>query len=679
MKLHNGKACLESADVVKFGLTTIGNLYNINSEGRNGKKTRGWNTYTDPENGKNILVVYDDLSEKNKEKVQSLIGNPYDALARQPIADRVVLDAQAQAFFIGYRYDNGQKSLDVSTVKKYTRAASWLKMLAEVQADRKIIKKGLQLTVPEFYGHVAEMITLEIRKGQNKAYEGWDVLPTKFPATYQRLMQRVDKYVQAGYESIIDPAFGNQAAAKVLKDDVSQDLLIELFKHPNQYDDVFICQAYNQKAKELGRKEITWRTVRLWREKMAHEITADREGWVEWRQKYSLRTHRLRPSQPGYLWESDDNHLDLLFKSEDGRSQIRYKGIFVTDSFSDLVLGYACAEELTTDQVRMAYLDAMHYVRSLTGVWCLPFEVRTDRWRLKSLKPFYEAVGHYDYIESPVQSKNRGWLENLFGSDDWKRCLKFDAEGLPANNYTGNNITARKAGFNREASRRNSKLFPLTMDAEAQISAFVNRLRHIDLHGKGSREQRWLEAWVALPESEKRIVTDEQMLLIFGLKQADFNGGRQTEITKDGICLQVGTIKTYYQIPPALRLQNIGKQVDLFFDPYDMQRVLVTDGERLRFVAEQVVMVPGTQRDMELLGAGSRAKLNEYLREKRDDVDRVTGATDRRRDNLNSYSLDPEYVLRQGGSVKKEIYQAAERYYITGTSEGSEFNPADRM
>src|SRR5690606_2953153 len=115
---------------------------------------------------------------------------------------------------------------------------------------------------------------------------------------------------------------------------------------------------------------------------------------------------------------------------DDGKPYHRFKGIFVQDSFSNLVLGYSCVEgELTWWNVRLAYINAMYYVRKLTGGWYLPWEVRTDRWRLSQLRPFYKSLAHYH--DTPVLSKNRGWQETFFGSEDWKRCMKTDANGLP--------------------------------------------------------------------------------------------------------------------------------------------------------------------------------------------------------------------------------------------------------
>ena len=193
-----------------------------------------------------------------------------------------------------------------------------------------------------------------------------------------------------------------------------------------------------------------------------------REGREAYYNEFSKDVKGFRPTTPLYLVESDDNHLDFFFTDwEDKTAHKHYhkfKAIVVTDSFNDYVLGYAYAQELTVDVVREAYLNAMYHIKELTGNWHLPHEVKTDRWAIGQLEPFYKGLGNY--FKTPVGSKRRGYIEQYFGSIHWKRSMK---DGT--NNYTGNNITAVNEGVNKEVLKLNSKSYPTVQEAPGHIDA----------------------------------------------------------------------------------------------------------------------------------------------------------------------------------------------------------------
>ena len=124
------------------------------------KGTKCWTFINDPDDNRKVLVGYDKMTDANKEKVKARFGNPYDMVARTPIFNMVTQDAAANEYYKQYRYGQGEY-LTISTVNKYTRAASWLNMLNKVQEDRTIIKK-MGIKIHDFYTHAGELIKSEI-------------------------------------------------------------------------------------------------------------------------------------------------------------------------------------------------------------------------------------------------------------------------------------------------------------------------------------------------------------------------------------------------------------------------------------------------------------------------------------------------------------------------------------
>lgn len=652
MKFVDNRLYLEFSELVDCG---------INENTLKQAKLRNsasWDFQVDPNDSRKVLFGYKKLKDTYKELVQKRFGNPYDYIAKDPIRKLVTKDLKAEEFYLAYRY-NGDKTLSIEHIRKYTAAASWLNMLLRLNDDKKFIKKSLGLTMDAFWTNVLQVI---------------DTDKIDLPTSSRRLIARMKEYKENGYATLIDWRFGNKLAAKV-NDDFSESLLLELLSHPNQYDDVYIAMVYNKTAVEKDYKFITPATVGVWRRKMYHQIIAKREGWAAFDGMFRKQVPGKRPSAPLYLVESDDNHLDLFFidiedESSSGKYYHKYKAIVVVDSFNDYVLGYAYSENLTTELVRAAYANAMYHIRTLTGGWYLPHETKTDKWATKELKPFYESMGHY--LESPVGSKKRGFIEQFFGTPHWKRCLK-----MGANNYTGNNITARNRGVNTEVLAGNKKAYPTVQhDAVVQIENFFHRLRTMpEQEGGKSKQQEWLEAWVNLAESEKRRITDEQFLLLFGVEHRP--NGRSISITNKGVAPQISGVQYLYDVPPALSLMSIGKKVNVHYDPYDMSRVLITDGGSLRFVATTTQLAPKALRDYQ---PGDRSYLNALLAEKGKQVDYVNAAQAKREQLLSAAGVDAESLLISGVMLK-EIKQQAELTYQSQQSIDNRraYNPLDQM
>jgi len=659
MKLLTNKLYLELIELVECGIS--GNTVWKASE----RKSVSWDIIQHPDDGRKILVGYDQLKEEYKIKVRARYGDPYNYVAKAPIYQMIVSNLEAEQFFLSYRYE-GNKMLPEERVRQYTREACWLTMLQKADANMKEVRKNLGLRWEDFYKNVGEMIEQE---KEAKKITG------KFPSTYIKLKARMRAYKENGFSSLIAGQYGNKSAAKVA-DEFSEALLLEMIAHPNQYDDVLVAYEYNKQVIQQGYKPITAQTVGVWRRKSGHLVTAGREGWAAFDDKYRKQIAGRRPSAPLYLVESDDNHLDYLFLDMEDMTGSkffhRYKAIIVIDSFNDYVLGYAYAEELSIELVKAAYVNALYHIRELTGGWYLPHETRTDNWALASLQTFYESLGHFH--KSPVGSKKRGYIEQCFGTAHFKRCMK-----LGANNYTGNNLTAINRGVNTEVLAANRKLYPKVQDgAMQQIESFFHRLRTIPAKGSISKQAEWLTAWNMLPDTDKRAITDEQFLQKFGIIHKP--GGRGVTINNLGIPVQITGQKLLFDVPANLHMQIIGKTVNVVYDPMDVSRVLVTDNSGLRFIATQTRLAPKAIRDMQ---PGDRSYLNELLAQKKEQSGRVANASEKRKSTLIEKGIDPESLL-QAGVMDKTLKQMAEvsiqsRIGLGYNQEDEDFDPLSQM
>jgi hypothetical protein len=651
MKYVNGNIlCLEEADAVESRLS-IAAIRKAKQ-----RKSPSWTFHTHPEDGRKILFEYERLKDSEKEKVKARFGNPYEYMAKTPIKNLVKWDIEAEKFYLAYRFDE-DKTLSIDHVKKYTTAASWLNMFKAVTEDKKALKKLLNLTIEQFYTNAIEIIIAD---------------KIDLPKSYFRLISEKDsalkKYMRDGYASLIDWRFGNKLAAKV-KDELSESTLLEMLANGNQHDDVFITMQYNKWAQAAGYKAIDKATVGVWRRKRESDLTMEREGNAELKNKFLKQAKGFRPTAPLYLIESDDNHLDLAFIDPDNsKASPRYIAIVVTDSYNDYVLGYsyALAGTLSEGQsialIKAAYVNAMYYVRSLTGQWYLPHETKSDNWAIKSLQPFYESIGKY--VKTPVGSKNRGYIENVFGSPHWKRCLK-----IGANNYLGNNMTAKFRGVNTDMVARHKKDRPMIgNEAHQQIETFFHNLRHLPQSNGVSKHDQWLSAFNAMPAEEKRLINDEQFLLKFGIEHN--HNGEGLRITNRGVQPKIminGQSMQFNYDLETYRMEDINKRVSVIYDPFDMSRVLVTDFQNFRMMARDARLNSRALKDST---TDSRTYLNSILTEKKDEVQMISNRSERRKQVLQSAGIDAETILQEGVMVKS-IKQAAEQKMIAHTIDGA--------
>lgn len=650
MKTQNGILYLEFAEYVP---QIIGkSLYDWQ---RNQKTIR---TLGRGGNGNPVLIEWESIPAKYQVKfkkincenrcekcrnyiMDSCEWNPYEAAVVAPLKNRLTTDYKAQQYYISYRFENGS-SLKPEHIESYTNAASWLNLLQDLSNKPSIVKQEMNLSIGQFWDTVCKI---------------FDRDKVCLPTSYKRLRMKLQDYQTVGYDVMISGKFGNQAAAKV-NDAVSKSVLLEMIAHPHQFDDVYIQQEYNKWAQQNGYKTIDVATVGVHRRDNEHKIKYFREGENEYNKSHNLNIPRNRPSQPLFLINSDDNNLDMYFIDVDltgsGKYFTKLVLIVVTDCYNDYVLGYSwrIAASPVIEMVQTAYLDAVYQVKKLTGDFHLWHEIKTDRWSLKTLRPFYENQAFFN----PQKFKNAKskYIEQAFG-EQWHDVLK------KFNGYSGHNISSKNRGVNPDWIVANKKNNYTLAEAGIVMECIINELRN--LPGKVdksiTRQQEWLNGWAAMPEEHKRKVSDEFILSRFGSEHLVRNKKYPNEITNNGVKLQIENVKYQYLLPKELHQQLIGTSVRVIYDVIDMSRVLLVNEDKgIRIVAHNFDRTPGAAKDF---GTGDRKLLTKYQDIKRYNIRQITDAQISRRELLKEHGVNVDAMLQIGsGNMIKEAAKMAE-------------------
>lgn len=651
MKLIDSKIFIEFDEVIEAGITTRNYLTKAKSIGSGSFKF-----LDDPNDKRKVLIEFDSLKPEHKAKFEMRFGKPQDVLAKQPIRNMIEKDAKAEEFFLSYKYDSN-KSLPIETVNSLSQAASFLNMLIKVETNKKEIKKMLGLSLADFWLKVGEVITDD---------------KIDLPTSFKRLREKLGEYKEQGYTSLISKHFGNTRALKV-SSELAESLLLELISQP-YHDDVVICRNYNKWAIENNHEPITPATVGKWRRDNEALISGNKKGSKVWYNTHGKQIMRKRPSAPLLLIGSDDNDLDLYFQeavtNKKGHTVVnyfhRFKLIVVMDAFNDYILGYAQADVVTADLVRLAFVDAMHHIKELTGSWFLPHQLQTDQWGKGTLTEFYSSFAHYTPATAKVARAK--YIEQAFGKK-WHQHLKC----YP--NYAGHNITAQSK-INEDALALNKKNFPDRELAPQQIEHFIDSMRNLVNDSTGlTKQQEWLQAFRQSAKSQEKQINDMQFLHLFGFPHDYAN-----RISNKGLTPSLNGVDRVFEIPEEFYLMTVGKKVNLIYDPLDFSRVLVTDGGSLRFIATEYEKLPSALADFM---PNDRARLNQKLNEKRRHVEFIAQQKSQRQDLLGKHKIDAEGLL-QAGVMAKEIMQgAANQYHQTFNQPkqlgSGDFDPLDAM
>ncbi len=580
--------------------------------------------------GSPALVEYDSLPRRYREAWEAAHGDPHVRRKFAPFAERLHEDADAYNVFTAYTYDGGRKLPDEAIVS-YCNDAMILNAVRETLEVMTAARRSARLSMA---GRWEKM--LELVDGIRTDY------PNNLPKTAITLKRKYQRYQAEGYTALIHAGFGNRNRVKV-KDAVDEAVLLDILSYGNQLPATVAAETYNLWAESHRAPAITPRTVRNYLTAHAVEIDAARCGSKAWADAFDPVVHRLRPTAPLLLVNSDDNDLDLYFKN--GKDNYyRFKLYVVLDAHCDYILGYAFGDQVTGELIREAYRNAMRHIWELTGGYYLWYQTVADRWGLQSdnLLGFFDSLATFT---PPAAGLARSKvIERSFGVE-WHNALKH------YNNYAGHNITAKEK-HNSDFAQTNLRRRPTVKEAPALIAQFIARMRTLEWKGSGrSRQQVWLDGFRAMEAERMKPITEEVYLQRFGRRHEYENTVRNS-----GITITIGDLKRTYDVPEEVYRQAVGRKVRVIYDPADLSRVLV-EGDRLRFVATENVPLPMALADMK---PGDRERLNAVLERKKRLRDENRTAREARRAVLERIGTDAQSLLQAGVMVKEARFGASE-------------------
>lgn len=182
MKVIDNVVYLEMKDAENSGIGDPDYLWKEKSRGAK------WGVFAlNPDNKDELLIEYRSLTKKQKTKVLNFFGDPLEYLLKQQIRSMISKDLAAEKYYLEFRYDT-TKPLSADIVNSCTVSASWLNMLVQAEANKKEIRKQLNISITDFYVQVSELLERD---------------NINLPSDIIDLRQIIESYKLDGYKSLI--------------------------------------------------------------------------------------------------------------------------------------------------------------------------------------------------------------------------------------------------------------------------------------------------------------------------------------------------------------------------------------------------------------------------------------------------------------------------------------------
>lgn len=576
MRLIDGILYIEFQEMVDCG---------VKSEYMRKAKSMGtncWDFIDDPKDKRKVLVQYDTLREVYKEKVKARFGDPYVRVARTPILNMVIQDAAAHSFFVKHRYGSDQY-LPLRVVNKYTRGASWLNMLSRVQQDRDIIRKELNIQkVPDFYVHVADLIKTEIQNGKDADYSGINELPGDFAWSYQRILNNVRTYQERGYEYLIAPEWGNKNSAKIGKTENGfdetreQEQMAVIRNIASRHNNLDAAQV--KKMADIIFDTYGWTTIsesRIYQIMQENKVILlpGRRGKREFHNTVAMQNKRVAPKFPTYYWTLDGWTVELLYQDEK-RYDNRLVVVVVLDPMNKYPVGYAIGERETPELIKEANRNALLHLQQLFGDMYFPYQLQSDRYQLKHLTPFYQAMAHF-HTPASVGNAKAKVIEPYFKHLNKKYCQ-------PQYNWSGFNIDSKRSNqVNREMLNAIKKTMPDMAGVEKQIHGII-------AYERKAKISEYMQRWEAMPVEHRQVMSRMDWLMVFGSPI-----GATNRLVGQGIIKTINGIEYTYDCFDASFRDHLNTDWQIIADLQDLETVLaVSENGKQRFVLERKMELP---------------------------------------------------------------------------------------
>lgn len=604
-------------------------------------------------NGRKALIAFDSLPPDLKESLVEKIGEPTEEHQISRVEFYYREEVVTRNFYENYKLPDG-RNLKPEAIDEYTINASMLQAIDAVVNETQMTRLARGGSKKVNWKNITQMVSSLKHKKDGTKY----LYPHTLPGSDRRLREALNKFKTGNYESVIPLGkYKNKNAAKVV-DDEQKYLLQEMIANGRNLENKTIADMYNAAASRLGWESITPSAVGVWRKKLKRVTEAGRRGASHYNNTLSMQNKRSRPSAPLFFWSADGWTAELLYQdtklNKQGHRVTTYLNRLtveiIMDAYNNYPIGYAIGNSENADMIEAAMRNAVNHTKELFGERYRTWQIQTDNFQKKRLKPFWEALGD-KWTPAQVGNAKAKPIESWFKHEMQKRC---QVTNYP--NWSGYGITSSKENqVNDEWLDANKRRFPTREQCVQQIEGIIEMIRN-------EYREEFVSAFNALPPEDKLPLSEELYLYKFGHKTAP------NKLEGQGLTPRINGVEHWFDTFELLFRNHSQERWVVHYDPDDTSRALaVAEGkEELRFMVEEKYIQPMALKDRGEHDAIELQRVRDYNKADREYIieERIKGAEVvqnlfLQNKELNGGLAAKLLVTDSQGQHKKHLYSSA--------------------
>jgi hypothetical protein len=527
--------------------------------------------------GSEALILFSSIERNWKDQITIKFGKPEEEVKKSWFSDNYRADREAFDFYVSHRFGaNNDTKLDLDKVEEYTYNASVLNTVVLMKNNRKEYARALGFT------------KLDIWKSLSNDVNAFREVPHTLPNSKDGLRRKASEYAKAlqytkktAYKTLISGKLQNSNAKKVTEKE-QMALLDELISKHTNLDNELIATIYNTVAERMDWKTITAMTVSNRKNTKKVVSHAGRNGVKSLKNNVLMQVKRTGPDAPMLYWTMDGWDAELLYQktglNDKSHSVTTYHNrltmVVVLDTFNKYPMGFAIGTHETPELIKQALQNAMQHSRELFGDFYMPYQLQSDNYAIKTLRPIYESVTRL-FTPAEVGNAKAKVIEPYFNHLNKKYCKLL-------NNWNGHNVSSgSKNQPNSDYLNKIKKQFPDQSGCIKQLESIINAER-------SKKRNDFTNNWLNTSEQHKQLMMQESYLLTFGSNTGDTN-----KLKGEGLGITINGQKHWYDSFDINFRHHADKSWSLQYDVNDLSQVLAvsTDGKE-RFILDKKYIQP---------------------------------------------------------------------------------------
>lgn len=557
------------------------------------------------------LLAWDMLRDDVRRAYIARYGNPQQGGIEVVMRSMIQHDAQAIDFFAGYRLPDG-RALPGQKVAEYVANAQMLEVLARLSSQSVQFIRALNGNNRQLWPNLAAATA-------RMAHETGHSLPQNPLRLRQKVMEYAQNANPERYAMLIPNKYGNDNARK-LKQQEQESLLRQLLRKHQNYDNEQVRTMYNMVAAKLGWEKLSTQTIANYRQQWDMLTLPGRKGKQAFDNNKAMLVKRKKPNRAMIYWTIDGWDAELLYQqttvNKNGHSITTFHNrptvVVLIDPSASYPVGYAIGTHETPALIRAALRNALQHVKELFGQYYKVLQLQSDRYGGGELRSVYEFVAE-KYTPARAHNAKAKPIEPWFARFNRNYC-----QLMP--NWSGVGVASgSKRQPNAEYLNKIRHSFPDYEGVCRQLAQLIETER-------AKHREEYLKAWNNLDDADRRPMSLEDYLMVFGESTGYVNS-----LMPMGIVATIGGEELVFDsFDPRLRMLE-GVQWCLKYDPLDTSRVLAVsargehgrlvhiDGQH-RIILERKHIQPMALADRREGDAEELRRIEQFNRNLKDDI-----------------------------------------------------------